>query len=126
MCRFLAAIALATCAIAQVNLQVPPDLKFEVASLKPAAPDQRGAGIRPAPGGERYVASNATLKTMLSVAYRIRPEQITGGPDWVDNDRFDMNAKAEKPSNPEELHAMLINLLVERFQLKFHRDKKDM
>src|SRR5262249_44220735 len=38
----------------------------------------------------------------------------------------DLNAKAEKASNGEELHAMLVNLLLERFDLKFHRDKKEM
>jgi uncharacterized protein (TIGR03435 family) len=101
-------------------------MKFEVASIRPGEPNPQIAGIRPAPGGERYVATSVTLKTMLTVAYRIRAEQITGGPDWIDNDRFDMNAKAEKQSSTEDLHRMLVNLLIERFQLKFHLAKKEM
>lgn len=44
----------------------------------------------------------------------------------MDTDTFDMQAKAEKPSNVEELHIMLQNLLAERFQLQFHRSTKVM
>jgi len=48
------------------------------------------------------------------------------GPGWLDTDRFDMQAKAEKPSSADELHVMLINMLMDRLQLKFHHEKKDM
>ena len=73
-------LLLAVCGIATAaasHAQSPPtSLKFEVASLKPSQPDPRGfAGIRPAPGGERYVASNVTLKLMITVAYRIQADQ---------------------------------------------------
>jgi uncharacterized protein (TIGR03435 family) len=103
-----------------------PGPKFEVASLKRSAPGGRGGGIRPSPGGERYIATNATLRMMLMVAYGVRNEQIVGGPDWINTDRFDMNAKAEKPSTIDELHLMLQDLVAERFQLKLHREKKDL
>jgi uncharacterized protein (TIGR03435 family) len=101
-------------------------LKFEVAALKPSAPDVRGGGIRPAQGGERYLATGTPLRLLIQVAYQVKAEQIVGGPDWMGTDRWDMNAKAEKPSSPEELHLMLQDLLAERFQLKFHRDKKEL
>jgi uncharacterized protein (TIGR03435 family) len=104
----------------------PSSLKFEVASLKPSHTDERSGGIRPAPGGERYVASNVTLKLMIAVAYRVKNDQIAGGPAWIENDRFDMNAKAERPSSVEDLHVMLQNLLAERFQLQFHRETKEL
>jgi uncharacterized protein (TIGR03435 family) len=101
-------------------------LKFEVASIKPSPEGGRGGGIRPAQGGERYIATGMPLRTLMMVAYRIKPEQIVGGPDWINTDRWDMNAKAEKPSTPEELHLMLQDLLAERFQLKFHRETKEL
>src|SRR5262245_60751190 len=82
-------------------------LKFEVASIKATADGVRGGGIRPAQGGERYIATGMPLRALMMVAYRIKPEQIVGGPDWINTDRWDMNAKAEKPSTPEELHVML-------------------
>jgi uncharacterized protein (TIGR03435 family) len=112
--------------LGQPASKIPADAKFEVASIKPSVPGQVNGVIRVTPGGERYAASNVSLKVMLTVAYRIRADQIVGGPGWIDSDRFDMNAKAEKPASTEALHVMLINLLSERFQLKLHREEKEM
>ncbi len=81
-------------AFAQTPANPPPDLKFEVASLKPSAPDVRGGQIKPSQGGERYIATGVSLKLMLQVAYRLKADQIVGGPSWIDTDRFDMQAKA--------------------------------
>jgi uncharacterized protein (TIGR03435 family) len=103
-----------------------PSLKFEVASIKPSQSAGGTMGIRPAPGGERYIATNITLKLLITVAYRIRADQVAGGPAWMDTAAFDMNAKAERPSSLEELHAMLQNLLADRFKLRFHRETKEM
>jgi uncharacterized protein (TIGR03435 family) len=66
------------------------------------------------------------LKQMITVAYRLRADQVLGGPGWIDTDPYDMNAKAERPSSVEELHLMLQDLLAERFKLRFHRDTKEM
>ena len=110
----------------QAPAKIPADLRFEVASLKPATGPGRGGGIRPAAGGQRYEATNCSIKTMIMVAYRVKAEQIVGGPAWLDTDRFDMEAKADKPSSADELHVMLMNMLADRLQLKFHHEKKDM
>jgi uncharacterized protein (TIGR03435 family) len=115
---------------AQAPVPVPPDLKFEVATLKPSPPLQPGnrgfSGIRPAPGGERYLANQCTVKSMLTVAYHVKVDQIVGGPGWLETELFDMNAKAEKPSSIDELHVMLVNLLGERFKLKLHHETKEL
>ena len=42
---------------------------------------------------------------MIQVAYGVKAEQIAGGPSWLDTEKFDMDAKAEKPSS-DELHVM--------------------
>jgi|SRR6185437_11619927 len=106
--------------------KIPDDLRFEVASLHPAQPNQPNSAIRPAPGGQRYLANNAPVTMMIMVAYRIKPEQVIGAPDWVNNDRWDMDAKAEKASDSDELHVMLKNMLVDRCGLKFHLETKEM
>jgi uncharacterized protein (TIGR03435 family) len=125
--RFLAlALALAISTHAQVHAAASPSLKFEVASLKPSAGSSDIRGIRPAPGGERYLASNAPLKLMLMIAYRLKADQIIGGPTWVDTEGWDMTAKAERPSSGDELHMMLQNLLKERFRLQFHHETKEL
>jgi uncharacterized protein (TIGR03435 family) len=113
-------------ALAQSTTKVPDTLRFEVASFKPSPAGGRGGQIRPAQGGKRYEATNCPIRLMIQVAYRLKPEQIVGGPDWINTDLYEMNGVAEKPSNPDELHTMLMNLLVDRCQLKFHHDTKDM
>jgi uncharacterized protein (TIGR03435 family) len=112
--------------LAQPPATIPPDLRFEVASLKPTEDQGPVAGIRPAPGGQRYQARNCSIKLMIQVAYRVKADQIVGGPGWLETARYDMEAKAEKPSSADELHVMLMNLLVDRLHLQFHQESKDM
>lgn len=102
-----------------------PDLQFEVASLKPSPPDGQRAVLRPAPGHLRYIATHEPLKEMIIVAYRIRFDQVSGGPGWIATDGWDINAEAERPSTVEEFHVMLRNLLKERFKLQMHTETKE-
>jgi uncharacterized protein (TIGR03435 family) len=113
--------------LAQAPAHIPADLRFEVVSLKPSNGAPAGiSGIRPAPGGQRYEARNCPIKMMIQVAYYVKPEQIVGGPSWLDADRFDMDANAERSSSIDELHVMLRNMLVDRLHLAFHREKREM
>lgn len=111
---------------AQAPAKDPGSLTFEVASVKPSRPGGSVGGIHPAHGGERYLASNAPLKMFITAAYRIKADQVVGGPGWIDSDLFDMEAKAEKPSRIEDLHTMLKNLMAERFHLQFHYETKEL
>jgi len=61
---------------------------------------------------------------MIQVAYRLKPEQIVGGPDWVASDTWDLNAKTDKQATTDDLRLMLQDLLAERFHLKLRRDTK--
>jgi uncharacterized protein (TIGR03435 family) len=124
---FVAAILLVNGRSAQAQAPAPPPatLKFEVASVKPSQPGVNAGGIRPAPGGERYVATNLTLKQLIAVAYRISGDRVAG-PEWIDNNHYDMNAKAERSSTLEELHIMLQSLLTERFKLQLHHENKEL
>jgi uncharacterized protein (TIGR03435 family) len=117
-------LVFATSAGAQTFAPTGP-LTFEVASIKRSPANALPGEINPAPGGRRYVGVQ-TLRSYLYVAYQVRPEQIVGGPGWVDSELYDLNAEAEKPSSIEDLHIMLQNLLTERFKLRFHYDAKEM
>lgn len=103
----------------------PKTLQFEVASFKLSAPGQQGGQISPRQGNKTYSGTNMTLRGYMSVAYQVRDSQIVGGPSWMSTDRFDMEAQAEKPSTPEELHIMLQHLIEERFQMKFHKETRE-
>jgi uncharacterized protein (TIGR03435 family) len=108
------------------QLPASESLRFEVASLKPSPTDAQGGGIiRPTPGNQGYLATNMPLRAYLMIAYVVRNTQITGAPSWFDNDRYDMSAKAEKPSTIEELHIMLQNLLADRCGIKIHKERKE-
>jgi len=99
--------------------------EFEVASIKPAAPDARGMFIRPTPGG-RVNITNMTLKELIVIAWRIQPFQISGGPAWLDSVHYDIAAKSEDSSKPSEMPLMLQSLLKDRFQLTLHRETKEL
>jgi uncharacterized protein (TIGR03435 family) len=97
-------------------------LRFEVASVKPVSGGRGGGRSGPSPGAERYLATNTTLRSLITQAYRVRFDMVVGGPDWIRRDLYDVRAKAERPSTGEELRIMLQNLLADRFQLRLHRD----
>ena len=116
---FIAALILATA------LQAKPPLTFEVASVKATDPAQHGTGsVRHLPGGQTYVADGATVRMMIRTVYQTTDSQIQGGPAWINTERFDVRAKAEKPSSADNLRQMFQTLLADRFSLKFHREMR--
>jgi uncharacterized protein (TIGR03435 family) len=121
ICVLSAFLLLSASAIAQAEKH----LEFEVASVKPAAPDQRGMFIRPTPGG-RLNITNMTLKELIVIAWNVQPYEISGGPPWLDSARYDITAKAENSFKEGELRRMLQSLLSDRFQLTIHRETKEL
>lgn len=99
--------------------------QFEVASIKPAAPDARGRSIRPSPGG-RVTISNMPLKELMTLAWRIQPYQIVGGPPWLDSAGFDISAKAQDTLKEGELQLMLQSLIEDRFQVVHHSETREL
>jgi uncharacterized protein (TIGR03435 family) len=108
-----------------------PPTAFEVASIKPAAPQDmgrmrimmRGGPGTDDPGQITYV--NVPLRNIVMNAYGVKNFQISG-PGWLDTGHFDVLAKVPKGATEEDLKIMLQNLLAERFQLKLHREKKEL
>ena len=114
-------------ALISISWAQAPRPSFEVASIKPNTSGRNQAALLRQPGG-KFVATNATVKMLLRVAYQIQDFQIYGGPNWTDSDRFDIEAKAEDAAGlqKEELALMLQNLLADRFQLKTHTERKEL
>lgn len=105
--------------------------EFEVASVKPSNSNVINA-LLTYPGG-RVVAKGATLQYLLMEAFSVEPHQIIGGPSWMKETRFDIEAKPSEsiamkykavpsPKFPpsDEQRKMLQNLLIQRFQLRTH------
>jgi uncharacterized protein (TIGR03435 family) len=106
---------LATCAFAQ-----PP--AFEAATIKPSKDQPGHSGSHSRTG--MIVLTGQTLKGLICAAYQVKDFQVSGGPKWMDDDRFDVNAKAEGAADGTQLKSMLQNLLADRFQLVFHHEQK--
>ncbi len=99
-----------------------PSPAFDVASIKPtpANPPVTTAGNLQ-PGG-RWSPRNVTVLTILSRAYPdyALPGLIAGGPGWLAERRFDIDARSEGMPTPAQLPQMIRQLLADRFKLKSH------
>jgi uncharacterized protein (TIGR03435 family) len=72
--------------------------------------------------GTRYEVRNATMVDLIRTAYNVLPERITGGPSWLEWNRFDIAALAPEGTAPERVREMLKTLLAERFKLVVRED----
>jgi bla regulator protein blaR1 len=118
-------------------------LDFEVASVRPADPDARQVGFQFTPGGGLNVV-NMDLKQLIAAAYGIEcgkgcGDRISGGPGWINTQRFDIVAKAPPSAEANTAHLTvgqnkalqdqarlrLRTLLAERFELAIRRDSKE-
>ncbi len=124
-------------AIAAAAAQERP--AFEVASVKPSAMQDGniGMGLATFPGG-RIRANECKLDYLIAEAFGVQMFQIAGGPRWMREDRFDIDAKPPAnseaaKSNPRiwklppnaEQRRMLQTLLEERFHLRWHKETKE-
>jgi len=104
---------------------------FEVASIKPATPLgplgkrvlRKGGPGTTDPG--TYSCQNCPVSWVVSEAFHLQPYEFSA-PQWMEDTRFDVAAKIPPGTTQEAFQAMLRNLLAERFQLKAHREKKEM
>lgn len=105
-----------------------PAAAFDVASVKVstsgAGEGQRGREtITPSPGG--VTMRSVHLKSVVQWAYHVQAIQVSG-PGWLDNDRYDIVAKAAGEAPLDRLRAMMQALLADRFKLTLHRETKEM
>ena len=91
-----------------------------------SAKEQERSGIPPL---GRCRITDARLSHLIGIAYGVNMQVLDTGPDWIQRGdlRFDVEAKAENPASAtrQQLLTMLQNLLVERFQIKFHQVTKE-
>ncbi|MBI3402450.1 MAG: TIGR03435 family protein [Acidobacteria bacterium] len=110
---------------------------FEVASVKPNNSGDGRVQIMNQPGG-RFTATNVTLRLLIRQAYQLQDSQIVGGPSWLNDDHYDIVAKAdgsqlETPSvaqarggGPTPVQMMIRAMLAERFNLVVHNESREM
>jgi uncharacterized protein (TIGR03435 family) len=106
-------------------MQAEGNPKFDVASIKPAAPDARIIRSRFTPGGN-FNAVNITLKELIASIWRIPEFQILGGPPWIGSARYDISAKPENNPKDGDILPMAQSFLKDRFHLVVHRETKEL
>ena len=122
--------AVLLCASIALGQQPNPKLTFEVASIKPAAPQAMGriqgsvdgGPGTPDPGRIRF--TDMPLRVLIMRAYDVQSFQVSG-PSWMDSQRFDVIAKVPDGATKEDARIMLRNLLADRFKLKLHKGSKE-
>jgi len=102
-----------------------PGPRFEMADVhvSPASaqPNMRGGFYR----GGRYEIRSASMVDLIRTAYSVdADDKVSGGPAWLEKDRFDVIAKAPADSTADSLKLMLQGLLAERFSLAVHNDTR--
>jgi uncharacterized protein (TIGR03435 family) len=128
---FFSAIAgiVAIGAVSALRAQAPAaDTKpsaFEVASVKPNKSGDQHITVHVQPGG-RFTATNTTLRLLIRNAYRVQDFQISGGPNWVNSEHFDIQAKAEGNPSPDEFSVMMRALLADRFKLVVRNETREL
>ena len=86
-----------------------------------------GAQMRIAPG--MISANGVPVRLLMRQAFgQLQDFQLVGGPDWINSDRFDIEAKLEGggPMSPQVIQSVLRQILEERFALKVHRETREL
>lgn len=110
---------------------------FEVATVKPTDPNKGGVvGFYSKPGG-RVFFGQSTVKTIMYFAYDIPMSRITGGPEWVGTEHYEITALPPdfsesrtavqppvKATPSDEQRQMIQSLLADRFALRVHHEIK--
>ena len=107
--------------------QSPDPDSFEVATIKPVAPDAKAGRFITMQGTHRFVGQQYTLKLLIAAAWNLNVKTISGGPGWMESDTWDIQAVTPGEARPtrDRQMAMLRNLLTDRFKLTFHRERRE-
>lgn len=109
-------------------VQMPATAKpeFAVATIKPSNPDTQGKGY--GFRGREVITVNTSVNWLITLAYSLHAHQVLGGPGWLDSVNYDVTGRPDTPGQPnrDQLKLMMQKLLADRFQLKFHMEKKEM
>jgi uncharacterized protein (TIGR03435 family) len=102
------------------------DPTFAVATIKPSDPNQPGKLFTRQ--GQDLKTINTTLNDLIIYAYGLHPKQIIGAPSWADSNKFDVTGRPDTPGSPSSAQQKIMfqKLLADRFQLKFHKEKKEL
>ncbi|HVY94932.1 MAG TPA: TIGR03435 family protein, partial [Bryobacteraceae bacterium] len=100
-------------------------LRFEAAAIHPHDPKLRVSLMQFTKGGEVSIYG-MTIRNLIWLAWKMRPERVSGGPKWLDSELYDIQAKAPQGSSnaDSEQRARIQTLLADRLRLRVHTESK--
>lgn len=124
----LAALPFLAAGLANAQSPKPSFEQFEVASIKPTAPaDQNGGVYIRMQSAHQFRAKNYSVNGLIAAAYDLNPKAISGGPSWIQSERYEVTAVTPgdlRPTYADQMR-MLRKMLANRFQLTFHHEMKE-
>lgn len=139
--RIVVKVAIAGVLAVSVNAQSGAAPAFEVASVKQHPMPEgfvrraQSSNLQCPPfhcgiSGNRFTEEMASLTDLIMDAYSVKRHQIAGLPSWGDSghDVYDIAAQSEagRTLAAADARLMLQTLLADRFQLRIHRETKDL
>lgn len=99
---------------------------FDVATIKPQAPDEKGFAFLINRGN--FIGRGLTLEKLMTISMKLNAAQIIGLPDWATTDKYNIDAKPDTPGqpSPKQFFDAVAKLAAERFSLKYHTEKRTM
>jgi uncharacterized protein (TIGR03435 family) len=119
----------------QTQNTAAPSPVYEVASIKPNKSAGNMVRLMFSPDG--LSVTNGTLQMLINAAYGVENNQISGAPNWVNSEKYDIEAKMDSSTADQlrklgedermvERQRMLQALLADRFKLTLHRETKEL
>ena len=96
------------------------DPAFEVATIKPTPPGSNDSSSHFRT--RDFAAKNRSVQSLIEFAYQVQDRQISGGPAWMADTKFDLAGEPDAPGLPsiDQYRLMIKKLLASRFNLHFH------
>jgi bla regulator protein blaR1 len=110
----------------------PADLpKYDVSSIKPYKAGDGRVNMMLSPDGVSL--HGVPMRMLLPEAFGVEEDRILGEPAWAKSNRYDIEAKVAPEDAPklkdlkvDQRNAMMLQLLVDRFNLKYHHEKREL
>jgi uncharacterized protein (TIGR03435 family) len=108
------------------SMAADADPTFEVATIKPSQPNDPTDGFHTR--GRHLFIENQTVNKLVAFAYGMNGKQISGGPAWLESERFDIDGVPNIDGTPslKQEQGMVRKLLTDRFAVTLHKEKKEL
>jgi uncharacterized protein (TIGR03435 family) len=106
-------------------------MAFEVASVKPSQAGGQPRSLYPLGPGDAFTgdagffsAANQPLIAYVRFAFKLGQVDVPGMPNWVYDEQYDIQARAQGKATKDQMRRMMQSLLTDRFKLATHIDRQ--